>query len=64
MSLVNYYKCDVCDKEFLEKELYRFKKRYNYYSLLGGCVKQEDNIDICGKCLERIRSEIKKESVE
>lgn len=64
MSLVNYYKCDVCDKPFLEKELYRFTKRYNYYSLLGGRVKQEDNIDICEKCLERIRSEIKKEGTE
>jgi hypothetical protein len=61
MSLVNYYKCDVCDKPFLESELYRFTKRYKCFSLIGGVEIQKDNIDICEKCLERIRSEIKKE---
>ena len=61
MSLVNYYKCDVCDKPFLEKELYRLTKRYYYYPILGGRIKQEDNIDICERCIKRIRSEIKKE---
>lgn len=72
MSLVNYYKCDICDKEFKKDELMHFKrertKLIECYSRFTGYYKdKEDEIkdfDICEKCFARIVIEIKKEGAE
>ena len=69
MSLVNYYKCDVCDKELKQSELMRFKRERKdireCFSHWMGHYKVKDyeiiDFDICKTCFERIRSEIKKE---
>ena len=72
MSLVNYYKCDICDKEYSKGKLMNFKRtreRIDYYiGNLGQKSKSKENeiidFDICEKCFARIVIEIKKESTE
>lgn len=66
MSLVNYYKCDVCDKEFKKDELNHFKRErkrikecfnnLGYYKVRNDEIK---DFDICEKCFARIVKEIK-----
>lgn len=71
MSLVNYYKCDICDKKFKQSELYHFKReRKKITSYFGniGYYKIKDietkDFDMCEKCLAKITIEIKKENAE
>ena len=72
MSLVNYYKCDVCDKKYKESELMHFsrkrERKIDYMGLLGQKTTTTDteikDFDICEKCFARIVMEIKKECAE
>jgi hypothetical protein len=67
MSLVNYYKCDVCDKELKQSELMRFKRERKdireCFSHWMGHYKVKDyeiiDFDMCEKCFARIVKEIK-----
>lgn len=71
MSLVNYYKCDICDKEFKQSELYQFKRErkkikecfdsIGFYKIKD--IETKD-FDMCEKCLAKITIEIKKENAE
>ena len=70
MSLVNYYKCDVCDKQAKKTYLMNFKRtRYIFNSSILHYDKEIydkeiKEFDICPKCFARIVMEIKKEYAE
>lgn len=72
MSLVRYYKCDICDKKYHEKQLMNFTRKREVKSAYMGLLGQKSttteteikDFDMCEKCYERIRSEIKKEDAE
>ena len=66
MSLVNYYKCDVCNKKYKLNQLHRFEK-INTCFLKNPIYRNREirkSFDMCEKCLARIVSEIKKEGAE
>lgn len=69
MSLVRYYKCDICNKKYHEKQLMNFTRKREVKSAYVGLLGQKfttteteiKDFDMCEKCYERIRSEFKKE---
>ena len=64
MSLVNYYKCDVCDKQAKKTYLINFKRTRYVPTFYYDKEKEIKEFDICPKCFARIEIEIKKESAE
>lgn len=66
MSLVNYYKCDVCDKEYKLNQLHRFEKINTHFPKNPIYRNREirNNFDICEKCFAMINMLIKKEGAE
>lgn len=67
MSEVKQIICDICGKPMFEREYeigYRLRgatgKAISLKSLFGLCA--EDDVDVCGKCWDRMQREVRREA--